>query len=159
MRSKVRGFYGSKRPQQNHATKYYNNIISFERKITYEVGSLLLKWCVETIRNKAWFLIRARKNLKANLHEYDIKRASEYPRVVTLDAASVVVHPGWNSRNYANDLAVVVLARDFVPDNYSQIICLPRLTAAAGGSNGEPEEDMTAGRKLIVAGWGATKER
>ena len=102
-----------------------------------------------------FFFRSARSNLKANLHEYNIKRATEHPGVVTFNTSSVVVHPKWDPTNYANDLAVVVLAIDFLPDKFSQIICLPPLVAGRK----ETAVEMTAGMKLVVIGWGATKER
>lgn len=68
----------------------------------------------------------------------------------TFQASEILVHPEYNSIDYANDIAIIILSADATFTNYVQPICLWK--------SDRTEISEVLGKFGTVVGWGLTQD-
>lgn len=76
-----------------------------------------------------------------------ISTVSQRSPQTALPVSQVIVHPGFNTATYANDVALIQLAQSWTPGPTRQAIRLPF---------GQPASFPNAGASASVSGWGQT---
>ncbi|XP_055904302.1 phenoloxidase-activating factor 2 [Eupeodes corollae] len=83
---------------------------------------------------------------KARAGEWDSQTTRERLPFQELNAQQIIMHPGFNPQNVANDFALVVMSQPFVLADHINVVCLPA-----------PNVVPAAGETCLSSGWGRDK--
>jgi len=97
------------------------------KEVNFYVGgaSLIHPGIVLTAAHIVDDFVESPETLKIRCGEWDTRQVVEPLKHEDRTAATVSVHPAYNSRNLQNDFALVHLEYEFILDNHINTICLP----------------------------------
>merc|ERR1711902_131777 len=97
------------------------------REVNFYVGgdSLIHPGIVLTAAHIVYDFVESPETLKIRCGEWDTRQVVEPLKHEDRTAATVSVHPAYNSRNLQNDFALVHLEYEFILDDHINTICLP----------------------------------